>query len=79
MAELAQSIPVANEDRIPHDFAVWRAYADEPVQYDGAMPPGTAGRRVAIDYGDGQITEGWGQIISWKGAQRWRFGWAPVA
>lgn len=65
--------PVTNEDRLPHDWAVWR-------DHDGGSlpPPGTAGLQVAIDFGDGQITQSWGHFCQWRGVKRWRFGWAPA-
>jgi hypothetical protein len=73
------NLAVANEDRIPHDRAVWREYEAQLVRYDGAPAPGTGGRQVSIDYGDGQIVQGWGQMIRWQGAKRWRFGWSPAS
>lgn len=73
--------PVTNEDRLPHEKAVWRDYdtAEAPVQYDGAPAPGSGGKQVSIDFGDGQVVEGWGHLSRWQGARRWRFGWAPRA
>lgn len=64
------------EDRIPHDQAVWRDYRSELLPYAGAPAPGTGGRQIAIDYGDGQIVQTWGHLARWTGTRRWRFGWA---
>ena len=59
-----------NDDRLPHDKAVWRDCSDRSLAH-------IAGRQISIDYGDGQIVETWGQLAHWRGAARWRFGWGP--
>jgi hypothetical protein len=71
--------PIEEADRIPHERAVWRDYdtADAPVQFDGAPAPGTGGKQVCVDHGDGQIVQGYGDSICWKGVRQWRFGWPP--
>lgn len=69
---------LSNEDRLPHDRAVWRDYRAEILPYDGAPAPGTGGHQVSIDYGAGQISLAWGHLASWRGAKRWRFGWPPA-
>lgn len=67
-----------NEERLPHDRAVWRDYEPELLAYDGAPPAGTAGHQVSIDYGGSQIVLTWGHQANWRGAKRWRFGWPPL-
>ena len=65
--------PVPNEDRLPHDRAVWRRFEG----LSGRQPNGTQQQPVAVDYGEGQIVEGLAHEIRWAGVKRWRFGWAP--
>lgn len=68
--------PLSNEDRLPHEKAVWRPYlhdADAPAD----PPPGTGERQVSIDYGGGHIKETWAHLCYWRGVKRWRFGWPP--
>lgn len=67
---------LAAEDRLPHDRAVWRDYVPDP--FDGALPSFTACHQVSIDFGAGQIEQGYGHSARWRGAQRWRYGWAPA-
>lgn len=69
---------LSNEDRLPHDQAVWRAYEPELLPFDGAPPPGSGGHQVSIDYGGSQIVISWGHLAKWRGAKRWRFGWPPA-
>lgn len=68
---------VSDEDRLPHDRAVWRDYAAVPTPYEGAPAPGTSGRQVSLEYGSGPIVQSWGHLADWRGVKRWRFGWAP--
>lgn len=72
------SAALAAEDRLPHDRAVWRDYRPEVLPRDGAPPPGTGGHAVCVDLGEGQIIQGWGHLVCWRGAKRWRFGWPPA-
>jgi hypothetical protein len=72
------SAALANEDRLPHDRAVWRDYRAELLPYDGAPVPGTGGHQVSIDYGGSQMVLTWGHTANWHGAKRWRFGWPPA-
>ena len=64
--------PSTNEDRLPHDRAVWR-------DHDGSSrhPAHTYGKPVTLEYGTGPISQTHGDDADWRGCQRWRFGWAP--
>jgi hypothetical protein len=61
---------LANEDRLPHDRAVWR---------EGRPPESVLGfRQVSVDYGDGLIERTFVDKASWTNVVRWRFGWPPA-
>ena len=61
--------PVANEDKLPHEKAVWR----EPP-----YPRDAAGHlQVTVDYGSGTREQCLAAHASWHAVTRWRFGWAP--
>lgn len=64
---------LSNEDRLPHDKAVWRKF----VGLSGRAPNGVVGKRVSVEYPDGQIVQDVSEEINWRGVVRWRFGWAP--
>lgn len=60
--------PIGNEDRLPHDKAVWRVGRCEApgqvavcVEYDGEV--------IARTYA--------GSVPDWAKVRRWRFGWPP--
>lgn len=60
----------ANEDRLPHDRAVWR---------DERPPEGTPGSLpVSVDYGGAAIICTLVCQADWEVAKRWRFGWPPA-
>lgn len=62
---------LANEDRVPHDRAVWR---------EGHMPaPSAILARVpvCIDRG-GLIETTTADAVDWTNVGRWRFGWPPA-
>lgn len=63
-------------DRLPHDRAVWREYLNDG-QHAWDPAPGANGRQVSVEYGDGRIVQSWAHLMTWHGAKRWRFGWAP--
>jgi hypothetical protein len=61
---------LANEDRIPHERAVWR---------EGKPPASAEGfRQICVDYGNGQIERTLIDQASWSLVRRWRFGWPPA-
>lgn len=64
---------LSNEDRIPHDRAVWRAHDGGP------SPSGILNHAVSVDYGYGLIAECLGRQAAWSRVIRWRFGWEPRA
>lgn len=60
---------ISNEDRIPHDRAVWR------------LPPAPdceEFRQVTVDYGNDAIEQTTVALAKWLFVKRWRFGWAPA-
>lgn len=59
--------PIAPEDRLPHEKAVWRE--ERPIM----LVPGLL---VSVDYGVGQIVQTRIQHVDWPRVVRWRFGWA---
>lgn len=60
--------PVTNEDRVPHDLAVWRT---GPCNADGH-------RQICVDYGGGLIARTYVQSVpDWAKVVTWRFGWPP--
>jgi hypothetical protein len=60
--------PVTNEDRLPHEKAVWRE----------GIPLGEPMRTpMSVDYGDGLIEQTTYGEANWARVQRWRWGWAP--
>lgn len=66
----AQRPALANEDRIPHERAVWR---------DGRPADLIAGSvRICVDYGAGLIEQTNIDQAAWARAHRWRFGWPPA-
>jgi hypothetical protein len=61
--------PVTNDDRLPHDQAVWR---------EGPSPPDCRfDRQVSVDYGDGLIEQTVAGSVVWHRVTRWRWGWSP--
>lgn len=73
MSDVQRVPPPSNEDRIPHEKAVWR-----PYRGFGRAADGTGHLQVSVDYGDGLIAQGRADEINWAGVQRWRFGWSPA-
>lgn len=69
--------PITAEDRLPHDKAVWREYANDG-QHAWDPADGANGQQVSIEYQDGQIISSWAHFADWYGAKRWRFGWPPA-
>lgn len=66
--------PITDEDRLPHEKAVWRPY----LGVGGSAAHGTKGLQVSVEYEDGQIAQGISPGgVNWVGVKRWRFGWAP--
>lgn len=61
---------LANEDRLPHERAVWREGRPESVH-------GMGGRLVSVDYGGGLIEQTFCDQVAWERAVRWRWGWSP--
>lgn len=61
--------PIGNDDRLPHDAAVWRRQVPSL--------PFVMGLDVSADYGEGEIEQAKGEDIAWPRVKRWRFGWAP--
>jgi hypothetical protein len=59
--------PITNDDRLPHEKAVWRE--EIPLQP-------IANRPVSVDY-DGAIECTTGEKVDWALVKRWRFGWPP--
>lgn len=60
--------PIADDDRLPDDRAVWR---DPPGPGDvGAVP-------VTVIYGDTGKERTTANKVDWEGVTRWRFGWPP--
>ena len=60
--------PPTNEDKLPHDRAVWRSgVPDQPV----------ANHQVSVDHGGGAIEQTRGELVDWTRVRRWRFGHAP--
>jgi hypothetical protein len=68
---------LANEDRLPHDRAVWRDYENDG-QHAWDPPAGANGQRVSVEFDSGWILPAWAHMIDWHGAKRWRFGWPPA-
>lgn len=62
---------LANEDRVPHEKAVWR---NELPAYPVA---GMGGRQVSVDYGEGAIEQTFFDQVNWLNVARWRWGWSP--
>jgi hypothetical protein len=63
--------PLALEDNLPHDRAVWRKdYTPTPREIE-------AGIQVSVDYGDGAIERTSADMVDWSRVRRWRFGWSP--
>jgi hypothetical protein len=61
--------PIANEDRLPDDRAVWR----EPP-----CPPGTPRHLpVTVEYAGGLREKCFVETPPWDRVTRYRFGWAP--
>ena len=68
-----QSIPApANEDRLPHNRAVWRETLPTPAEQDTWL-------QVSVDYGDGLIEQTRARLVQWAMVKRWRWGWGPSA
>lgn len=61
----------ANEDRLPHDRAVWREHR---------LPtPGEIIARVPVSVMRGDFVEQTtADAVDWTGIGRWRYGWAPT-
>lgn len=72
-----RAIPVANDDRLPHDQAVWREYADDG-EHRFDPPDGANGRQVSVEYKDGMVIQSWAHMCSWVDVVRWRYGWPPA-
>lgn len=61
--------PVANDDRLPDDKAVWR---------DPPAPGGCPGfLSITVEYAGGMKEKTFMDKASWRGVTRWRFGWGP--
>lgn len=63
--------PLAPDDHLPDDRAVWR---DPPCQ---AGCPGFVG--VTVEYAGGMKERTTVAKASWRQVTRWRFGWSPAA
>lgn len=63
------SFRYTNEEKIPHNRAVWRE--GRPPESEGARP-------VSVDYGEGQIVCTLVCQADWETAKRWRWGWPPA-
>lgn len=62
---------LTNEDRLPHDRAVWREHQmPTPSEIIARVP-------VSIDRG-GFIEQTSADQVDWANVKRWRFGWAPA-
>ena len=60
--------PIANEDGLPHDKAVWR---------DGRCD-GPGHVQICVQYAGGVIARTYVSAVpDWAGVERWRFGWPP--
>jgi hypothetical protein len=62
--------PITNDDRLPHDRAVWREHHLPTSDQIAARLP------VSIDRG-GLIEQATADQVDWLNVSRWRFGWAP--
>lgn len=61
--------PIANDDRIPHEHAVWRHGPCEAA----------ANRPICVEYAGGIVTRTYvGSVPDWAAVERWRFGWPPA-
>lgn len=63
--------PPTNDDRLPHDRAVWR---EHHLPTEAEM---RSQLQVSIDRG-GLIEQVRADQVDWADVGRWRFGWAPA-
>lgn len=61
--------PLAPDDRLPDDSAVWRQELPMGIQ--------TADHQVSVDYGNA-IEQTTMLRADWPRVKRWRWGWAPA-
>lgn len=68
MASRLSIPPISDDDRLPHECAVWR---------EGRPHEDAEGhRQVCVDYG-GVIERTFVDGADWALVQRWRWGWPP--
>jgi hypothetical protein len=68
--------PIGNDDRIPHDVAVWRTQTGPNGTRPCKAPPQTP---ICVEYAGGIIARTYaGSVPDWSTVVRWRFGWPPA-
>jgi hypothetical protein len=61
--------PIGDDDRIPHEKAVWRV---ESCKAAGHVA-------ICVEYAGGVIARTYvGSVPNWARVERWRFGWPPA-